>query len=335
MENPKPRLSDVGEKRLIAEYIRPLFNPWKHKESVGDDCALIPIDEETYLSTSTDRVPADLISFRLGLIDLRGLGYYLAVLNISDVAASGAKPCGLLLNLAFPPEFRLDDLLAILSGVQAAAENYGAPVLGGDLSTAVEMNLVGTAFGMVSRKQALFRSGARPGDNIFCSDIAGTSSTAFAYYLENGNNRPTLTRSEESLLSRHFKRPTPMTSLGRKLAKSGCCTSAMDQTDGLAQTLVELADASEVAFFIDEERLPIADVSRIVAAHFKQNLIDIVLGPGADFQLVGTLNPNHQLYSRLKKKVQIIGEVKEGSGLHVRTGTTVRKYTPVGWNYFV
>src|SRR5258708_5788022 len=94
------RLRDIGEKRLIAEYIQPLLNPDRLPESVGDDCALIPVWGDVCLCVSTDRVPADLLAFRLGLISFRELGSYLAILNISDIAACGGEPRGLLLNCA-------------------------------------------------------------------------------------------------------------------------------------------------------------------------------------------------------------------------------------------
>ena len=87
------KLRDIGEKRLIAEYIRPLFNPAGLRESVGDDCALIQVGAGNWVCVSTDRVPADLIAFKLGLIGFRELGQYLAVLNISDIAGQCPERC--------------------------------------------------------------------------------------------------------------------------------------------------------------------------------------------------------------------------------------------------
>src|SRR5262249_49684969 len=95
-------IADVGEKELIRSTIKPLLNPTDDHNSIGDDCAAIPIRAGSLACISTDRVPADLISFRLGIISHRGLGNYLAILNLSDIAAMGAEPVGLLLNLALP-----------------------------------------------------------------------------------------------------------------------------------------------------------------------------------------------------------------------------------------
>ena len=94
-------IGEIGEKRLITEFIRPFFNETNAPEGVGDDCAMVATDGATVL-LSTDRVPADLISFRLGILDFEGLGRYLAVLNISDIAACGGTPKALLLNFGLP-----------------------------------------------------------------------------------------------------------------------------------------------------------------------------------------------------------------------------------------
>src|SRR4051812_32258242 len=103
------KISDIGEKRLIQEFIRPLFNSADRVEGVGDDCAMLSAPEGQLWLFSTDRVPADLIAFRLGVLDHCGLGRYLARLNISDIAACGGTPVALLLNLGLPDDFPYED----------------------------------------------------------------------------------------------------------------------------------------------------------------------------------------------------------------------------------
>lgn len=328
------RLSDIGEKRLIAEHIRPLFNPTGDPKGIGDDCAILEVPAGDVACISTDRVPADLISFRLGILDYRGLGYYLAVLNISDVAAVGGRPTGLLLNLAFPADFLLVDFLSLLDGVHAAAETYAVPVVGGDLSSSAEMNLTATILGAVERDRALLRSGARAGDLVFCCENIGVTATAFQYLLNGGQERLPLSLEEQEVLVRHFVRPTPQLELGAALSQSMCCTSAMDVTDGVAQSLSELAVSSGVAIDIDRGALPIAAVSRKVADHFALDVVDLVLGPGADFQLVGTIDPRHPAFSAIAKRVVIIGAVRSGSGLFLKDDNTLVPHTPKGWNYY-
>ncbi|MGD0774498.1 MAG: thiamine-phosphate kinase [Candidatus Solibacter sp.] len=329
-------LRDIGEKRLIAEYIRPLFNPSGLNEGVGNDCALLTMNDDVCVCASTDRVPADLVSFKLGLINFRQLGQYLAVLNISDIAAAGGEPRALLLNLAFPPDFAVSDLNDFLLGAKEAGDHYGAPVLGGDLSDAVEMNLVATSLGVIRQQQAIFRSGARPGNKVFCSDYLGVTPTAFLHYLYRGAiTHAELSLDQEAVLTSNFRRPIARVGLGRQLAMGGYCTAMMDVTDGVAQSFAEIAASSSVGIVLDTERLPIHPVSRALAAHYDRDVVRVILGPGADFQLVGTLDLTHAACAQLPEEVRLIGEVIEGSGVYLRSRDgEVNAFAPEGWNYY-
>jgi thiamine-monophosphate kinase len=331
------KLRDIGEKKLIAEYVTPLFNPAKLAESVGDDCALVCVDGDTCVCVSTDRVPPDLISFKLGLINIRQLGRYLAILNISDIAAAGGEPKALLLNLAFPPDFALADFCEILAGAKEASECYGVAVVGGDLSDSREMNLVATSIGIVKRQEALFRSGAHPGDKAFCSGYIGIVPTAFLHYLYKGEiSSLELSSEEENVLTNHFRQPEARVALGRWFAQSGCCTAAMDVTDGISQSFSEIAAASSVGIVLDEASLPIHAVCERVVKHYNKDLMQTVLAAGADFQLVGTLNAANPAYLKLPTEVKVIGDVIHGSGLYLRSSDgDIAPLVPSGWNYYV
>src|SRR5262249_39276432 len=89
---------DVGEKQLIEDTVKRVFDGDPAPAGVGDDCAVLPLPADSVLLATTDRVPADLIARRLGLMDSYGLGRYLACLNLSDIAACGGRPAGLLFN---------------------------------------------------------------------------------------------------------------------------------------------------------------------------------------------------------------------------------------------
>lgn len=170
-ENRHPsrqRLSEVGEKALIRDFIKPFFNIADDPAGVGDDCAMVAFGNEVAL-LSTDRVPSDLTAFRLGILDYTGMGDYLARLNLSDIAACGGNPAGLLLNLGLPPDIAYDDVQAICRGFESCARRHGAPVLGGDITSACELSISATSIGRAVRQQVLTRRGARPGDSVFVS----------------------------------------------------------------------------------------------------------------------------------------------------------------------
>ena len=133
----------------------------------------------------------------------------------------------------------------------------------------------------------------------------------------------------------HFRRPTPRVSLGRKLALSGCCTSSMDVTDGVAQSFSEIAASSGVGIVLDVATLPIHPVSKEIASHYGLDVLSLVLDPAADFQLVGTVDSTRPGYDTLSDELQIIGEVVPGEGIYLRSAegeTTL--LTPRGWNYY-
>jgi len=329
-------ISQMGEKRLIAEIIRPLFNPTSSPDSVGDDCAVVgTIDEGvTAICISTDRVPADLLSFKWGLIDFYQLGYYLAILNISDLAAAGARPCGLLLNLGLPKNFLVRDLQSLLNGALAASKLHNCPIIGGDLSDASELNLVGVSLGKLEGPSRLYRSGARPGHAIFCCDTIGVTPTAFSYFGKL-RGKANLSESDEDLLALPFRRPEARIMCGDALRRSGACSAVMDNTDGVGQCLSELSDASNMAMVIHSEALPLLPITASVAKLIRTDTINLALGPGADFQLIGTIDLCHAGYQASSLGLKIIGHVEDGHGVWIdRPDGERRPVTIQGWNYY-
>ncbi|MBA3973782.1 MAG: thiamine-phosphate kinase [Candidatus Solibacter sp.] len=330
-------ISDIGEKRLIADIVRPLFNPDLDFRSVGDDCAMIDLGSDRLLLVSTDRVPADLIAFRKGILDYSGLGGYLARLNISDIAACGGSPLGLLLNLALPPSTELEAFKELCSGVALVSQRYQCPVLGGDLSSSVELSLSATSVGIVDRRCVLTRQGALPGDTVFVSRPVGLTPAALRYLTLPETLRPRLEENEVKILKGQFTNMEPMVSLGRRLAESLLCTSCMDNTDGIAQSLSELAASSNCAFVIDKARIRVSSVVERLADSIHVDAVDLALGPGADFSLVGTLSGKwtpDRVREELNASVEIIGTVEEGAGVYIDFDGRRSPLPPRGWNYF-
>ena len=126
--------------------------------------------------------------------------------------------------------------------------------------------------------------------------------------------------------------------LGQRLSASGICTSCMDNTDGISQTLNELAEASNLSFAIHESQLPIPAIVKELAGPLNKPMIDLALGPGADFSLVGTLDGNleqRDIASLLGHDIAIIGRTKTGTGvtLNGQDGSS-HPLTAQGWAYF-
>lgn len=338
LSDSRLRISEIGEKRLISEFIRPLFNADDDPTGVGDDCAMLEATEGDVFLFSTDRVPADLIAFRLGILNYEGLGLYLAYLNISDIAACGGRPVGLLLNFGLPRDFLYEDFKLLCNGVKKAADRYSCRVLGGDISDGKEVSISATSIGIAKPGRVLTRRGARPGDSIFISRPLGLTPTAFAYYLSDSNERINLSSLEIQELNEQFTNIDPLISLGLALASSDECTSCMDNTDGVGQSLLELSAASQSNFIVDRTLLRVPAIVEKVAQAMGKDVIEMAFSAGADFSLVGTLRggwSQTEAVNRFGSALQIIGYVDIGTGVTLDSESKRIPLTFSGWNYFL
>ncbi|MCL1785792.1 MAG: thiamine-phosphate kinase [Alphaproteobacteria bacterium] len=334
------KLKDFGEKRLLAEIILPMVNPGRDNMLAGDDCAIIPITKNRWVSISTDRVPSDLISFKLGILDYFGLGYYLAVLNISDICASGARPVGLLLNLAFPGDFFVEDLQTLYKGIIAACDEYDCKILGGDFSDSAEMNLTATSVGIGEDGRPLYRNTIGNGDVIYCSDYVGLTPTAFLYFLTAKPQGILLSAKEEEILKDQFRKVKARKNLSELLAAANKdhTVSCMDNTDGVFQSFNEMSAQSGVGIELDAAKLPIHELSHKLAGLMGKDVYELVLGAGADFQLLGAIDKNipQDILDELRNAglYEIGIATNTESGVYLNKSGQLSRLDIPGWNYY-
>jgi thiamine-monophosphate kinase len=332
------KISDIGEKRLIKEFIRPLFNSTNRVEGVGDDCAMLDAPGGFLWLFSTDRVPADLIAFRLGILDYSGLGKYLARLNISDIVACGGTPLALLLNLGLPDDLFYDDFKSLCTGFGEVAESHGCQVLGGDITASRELSISATSIGSTKKTDVLTRRGAKKGDSIFITRPLGMTPAAFAYHLRCRENISCLTEEETVTLNRQFTSLEPLVSLGLILSASHRCGSCMDNTDGVGQSLKELSIASGSAFIVRAEAIDIPPLVTRIAHYLGEDPVTLAFSAGADFSLVGTLDGQWsqlEVDNQLSSELKIIGYVEEGDGVYMEDSFGRRPLQFSPWNYFL
>jgi thiamine-monophosphate kinase len=339
MIKPDPELTvgDLGEKALIEEYLRPLFNRDNDRNSVGDDCAAVEVPGNSFALISTDRVPSDLISFRTGVLDYQGLGRYLGVLNLSDIAACGGRPLALLFNCGVPAELKVADLLQVSIGLQNIVEQFGAYVVGGDITSSRELSISATVLGYVERDRMLRRRGAQIGDSVFVSRPVGLTPVALDWCL-NPREYGWLPERDRATLEGQFKRLDPEILLGRRLLESNWCTACMDNTDGVGQSLLELARESNCAIKVFEDVLGIETLVVTAATERGKDTVEFALGPGADFSLVGTLAGDwtqERADQMFGPAIRIIGTAEAGSGVFRSSNSGTRSLIVQGWNYFV
>jgi thiamine-monophosphate kinase len=229
----------MGEFDLIARYFqRPTS---RAVLGIGDDCALLQPAAGMQLAVSSDMLVEGRHFF--ADVDPSTLGHKALAVNLSDLAACGAQPLAFTLALALP---RVDEawLAAFSRGLFALADEYGCELVGGD-TTRGPLNICITVFGDVPRGQALLRSGARAGDDIYVSGTLGEARLA----LEALRGDIRLPPAWMAATRARLEQPTPRVALG--LALRGIASAAIDVSDGLLGDLGHILQASRVGAHID------------------------------------------------------------------------------------
>jgi thiamine-monophosphate kinase len=213
---------------------------------VGDDCAVLAPTPGMQLCVSSDM----LVEGRhfLGTVPPQRLGHKALAVNLSDLAACGAEPLAFTLALALP---RADEafLTGFAEGLWALADAHGIDLVGGD-TTAGPLNICITVLGQVPTGQALLRSGACAGDELWVSGTLGDARAALEVF------RGTLEVPGDAFnsLRRAMELPAPRVALGQRLR--GVASSAIDVSDGLLGDLGHVLRRSEVGARLDVDALP-------------------------------------------------------------------------------
>ena len=267
-----------GEFELIARHFtRPVQ---RAALGVGDDCALLRVAPGMQLAVSSDM----LVEGRhfLSTVAPERLGHKALAVNLSDLAACGAEPLAFTLALALP---RADDafLAPMARGMLALADAHGIELVGGD-TTAGPLNLCITVFGQVPAGQALLRSGAAVGDDIWVSGQLGDARLALEVF------RGTLSLPGEAFetVRRAMELPQPRVALG--LALRGLASSAIDLSDGLVGDLGHVLQRSGVGAVVQVDELP---RSATLAAQPVDVQQQCLLAGGDDYELLFTAPPRH------------------------------------------
>jgi thiamine-monophosphate kinase len=268
----------MGEFDLIAEYFtRPVR---RATLGVGDDCALLAPAAGQQLAVSSDM----LVEGRhfLSTVAPERLGHKALAVNLSDLAACGARPLAFTLALALP---RVDRafLQGFALGLHRLAEAHGIELVGGD-TTAGPLNICITAFGEVPAGQALLRSGARAGDRLWVSGHLGDARLALEVF------RGTLGLPGEDFEAVRVAMETPQPRVALGQALRGLASSAIDLSDGVVGDLQHVLKASGTGATLDHEAIPRSAVLARQSPAWQQTC---VLAGGDDYELLFTAAPAH------------------------------------------
>lgn len=255
-----------------------------------DDCAVFRLDGSQELVVGSDYVRGPKFRmYEFGLLNEYDLGYYLVAANVSDVAAMGARPIGLLSVVRYPPDMTDDVFASVLRGIRDACVHFDTPNVGGDIGSAERLILSGTALGVCKPGHTLLRRGARPGDRLCMTGSTGLAGAAMEYFRFGKRNTEIDQKYNEILLSA-WKQPHARVREGIALGASGLASSCQDTSDGLKAAIDAIAAASDVGFTINEVDVPLAEPVLAVADHIGKRPLSIVMGDSVDFELVFTVS---------------------------------------------
>jgi thiamine-monophosphate kinase len=249
---------------------------------IGDDCALLQPTPGRQMAISSDML-VEGRHFFAGA-DARMLGHKSLAVNLSDLAAMGAKPTAFTLALALP-EANRDWLAGFSAGLFALADAHDCELIGGD-TTKGPLTICITVFGELAPGQALRRDAAKVGDDVWISGTLGDARLALAAYW----NEHALTTAQLDLAAPRMHLPTPRVALGRALAEQGLAHAALDISDGLIGDLGHILAASKVGATLDADALPAGPV---LATRDQALRRRFTVAGGDDYELCFTA-PVHQ-----------------------------------------
>jgi thiamine-monophosphate kinase len=276
---------------------------------VGDDCALLAPPPGQTLAVSTDML-VEGRHFFAGA-DPEKLGHKALAVNLSDLAAMGAKPMAFTLALSLPSANE-DWLAGFARGLFALADAQGIRLIGGD-TTRGPLNLCITVMGSVPEDQALRRDAAKAGDDLWVSGTLGDARLALAVL----QGKSALPDQLMALAEERLHRPTPRCALG--MALRGIANAAIDVSDGLLGDLGHLLARSQLGADIDAASLPAGPA---LAQQPADKRTDYMLNGGDDYELCFTAPPEQRdavlsAAASGNTLVTRIGRLKPGTGIQI------------------
>jgi thiamine-monophosphate kinase len=302
------------------------LSPARAPAGPGDDCAVLRGRPGRELCVTTDAVVEDVHFTRRGF-RLEDVGHKALAVNLSDLAAMGARPTWFLCALGLPRGFTLAEARRLGRGMAALAREHRIALAGGNVTSARELSVTVTAAGEVARGRALLRSGGRAGDLLYVSGTLGDARLGLAL-LEEGQGRgsPAVGRQ---------RRPEPRVRLG--LLAGSWARAAIDVSDGLGQDLGHLCAASGVGAEVELARVPVSAELLGRLGDAERAALFAVAG-GEDYELVLAVPPRRarafeQACARVGERVTRIGVLAEGQKVRLRARSGRNLPPPHGFDH--
>ncbi|MEF8879353.1 MAG: thiamine-phosphate kinase [Candidatus Thermoplasmatota archaeon] len=282
-------IEDLGERKAI-NLISEFLTRGSEAIGIGDDCAAFKLNDD-YLLISTDmicektHIPDKMTPWEIG--------WFIVAINLSDIAAKGGKPLGIVLSLGLPKKTSEDFLKKLMKGADECATEYNCSIVGGDTKENSNFTIAGTAFGLVDKKLFMSRRGAEIGDIIAVTGDLGKAGAGYYSLKNNLKNKK---------LQLGLTKPYTRIKEGKILSETGMINCCMDISDGLSSSLYQLKDINKVGFKIYRNQIPVSDTAKFLSDRKDFDLDFNVLHFGGDYELLLTLNPEN--FEKVKEKIE-------------------------------
>ena len=287
-------VGELGEHALISR-IRARIPPAPGfvVVGIGDDAAVIE-PERNALEVITTDSQVEGVHFDQAFVNAGDIGHKALAVNLSDLAAMGAEPRAALLSLILPPSWPVAAIDALLDGMLPLADRARISLIGGNVAGSPGPVIVDvTVTGSVHRRRILTRSGARAGDELYVTGTLGGSAAGLRALRAAGAADATPT----SAAIARYLRPEPRTRFGLMLGRNQAASACIDLSDGLADGVRQLCDASSVGALIDAGTLPIEEGATLTDA----------FSGGEDYELLFAVPPRKR--SRLKNVQRLVKDL--------------------------
>lgn len=324
----QPTVADLGE-RAIIERIRsrvPAVPSWV-QVGIGDDAAVIEPERNT-LDVLTADALIEGVHFDRRVVPPNAMGHKALAVNLSDLAAMGAQPRAALLSLGLPQALPVADVDELIEGLLTLAARFKTTLIGGNISRSPGPLIVDvTAVGSVRRRRLLTRSGARPGDAVLVSGWVGQAAAGLASCMARAvGDAPAAAGAGPAGCEARFLRPEPRVRLGLLLGRGRVASACIDLSDGLADGLVQLGQASGVGMVVAADAIPIDEDTRAWFAGRGRDAVEAACAGGEDYELLFTVPPRRarafEAAQRLMGDLPCtrIGTITSGDGCVFRRG---------------
>jgi thiamine-monophosphate kinase len=293
-----PTVAEIGERALIERIRARLAPPPSFViVGIGDDAAVIE-PERNLLEVLTTDSQVEGVHFDQAFVGAADIGHKAIAVNLSDLAAMGAAPRVALLSLVLPPGMPVASVDALIDGLTALAVRSRISIVGGNIARSPGPLVVDvTATGSVHRRRVLTRAGARAGDDLYVTGTLGGAAAGLRTLSAASASPPRRAEPVTDRCVMRYLRPEPRTRFGVMLGRNRAARACVDLSDGLADGIRQIGEASGLGAIIEVDALPIEEGATLRDA----------LGGGEDYELLFAVSP--RMRSRLKNARRLASDL--------------------------